>query len=1249
MEGVGRTSGELSRPASVNAGPFTSSAAIKPTSLPKPAPLQPPSPPHPNNQDHLATQLESSQGALYKAITCPFWSHGRCNLYEDHCLFAHVDTGQYAPTTNGRKQAKSFTCPAWRAGHCNKPSSDCLYSHQDTGLYVTFSHSVVRKHITCYYWKTAGLCRHYEEDCPYAHRNTGILAWKPAKDSTPGPNSLKSYICPRWETKKPCRWHPIDCPYSHSSTAKSCFPPTSDVRPNAQRLDMLSTLDPMLSHSLTSTPATVSKTVSVPSLDKPAEPANIDKVDRTTEGSSVIFAQSPSSAQHAEVVSKFGPTLNDSPAIRNHPSGGQQTAKRGGLTSLTSDRRAKFTRIALQRSPSQYQSTLSALNTVADTPVTPRTAEPHMPGVKEQKEIPSDLGHVTSGTSAADNGVKKCDQCGKMIIGSVSRCVACTTTTVNSHKHGSRAPESVSDSSDFEATGPAAPGAVIIQEMSEKGLGLEESSQRFVAKVLKRKARDDNLFIPHKKHKPSYTAALLAEIQLRAAAARNLEAVQNDPLLHQSDNPDATPTTPITEIMPASAHLGLSELHNIHDISNEICGLDTEPIQSIDQDYHAQIWHDKLVDNNTEDQAASSTDPAAVSVSLETPDRVEQNKATKKAKVPQIVSVRCNSCKKTHKRCLHKVGGARDELDPQKCVTFLHDNPDRPLNGKINEAYWLQIKQAAHLSGQTNDSLNDSKHRDDTTRATIAVSETDSDDEPRGSIARPPAARAIVDGVVPVPTFNNYQLRLTPGEREIFQDLLAFVDVFVDWPPSTSERIDMGDLLQVLRSLRSRVPPGKRGEFKDLLDFVNALIDRPPTTSEHITRGSRMQTRKSDRTRPQPQTQAAVTTGEQPEQSEEESDDDLPLILTRPRFQLQKLLPPPSSSTSSSLEDSSSPKGSSFFQGSSSVEVSSSLADSRSLEDANIGISDTEFLQTPRDQSNKLLRILSPPVSSSVSPLISHENYIHGSNDTKTLKRPRDQSEEGSELLPLPSSSVPTTSTRGHSRSENSSLNVVPGQIYAPPLPPAQPEKTRSWWTNEDEQRALDALRARGVVIETDSEEDGDPSDDEALPRTAPPLITDPLHHVRASQNPFDVDRSLDLRNLENRYQALNKPPPWERNRPTKKQLMGKLLLYQTRENKLKYGNPHIRVLRKSGEVPVMAIVEKDDTFDTPGHEPDKQYVPMTFRDFMGMPKHPVIAQGKNKEEFVFVDKPSGRDGSSAGVPRARRHRDDQTFPFVYN
>lgn len=1248
MEGVGRTSGEPSRSASVNAGSYTSSAAIKPTSMPKPAQFQPPSPPHTNKPDQLAAQLESSQGALYKAITCPFWSHGRCNLYEDHCLFAHVDTGQYAPTTNGRKQAKSFTCPAWRAGRCNKPSSDCLYSHQDTGLYVTFSHNVVRKHITCYYWKTAGQCRHYEEDCPYAHRNTGILAWKPVKDSSPGPNSLKSYICPRWETKKPCRWHPIDCPYSHSSTAKSCFLPTSDLRSNAQRLDMLSTLDAMLPLGLTSPSATVLKTVSVPSLDEPAEPANIDKVDRTTKNSSVIFAQSPSSAQHAE-ASKRGPTLNDPPAIRHHPHGGQQTAKRGGLTSLTSDRRANFIRSALQRSLPQYQSTLSTLGTIADKPITPRTAESHISTIKEQEETPSHLGDDTSARSAADNGVKKCDKCGKMILGSVSRCVACTTTAIKLQKHGSGAPESVSDSSDFEVTGSAAPGAVNVHEISEKELGLEDSSQSFVAKVLKRKARDDNLFIPHKKRKPSYTAALLAQSQLRAAASSTLESMQNDPLLHQSDNSSATPTTPMSETMAASAHRGLSELHNNHDISNEIGGVDTEPIQSIDQSYHAEIGHGKLVDNNTEDQAASSTNPAAVSVSLESSTRVEQNNATKKAKVPQIVSVRCNSCKKTHKKCLHKVGGAREELDPQKCVTFLHENPDRPLNGKINEAYWLQIKQAAYLSGQTNDTSNDLKHREATIRATIAVSETDSDDQPLGSIAQPPAERERVDEVVPVPTFNNYQLILTPGEREIFQDLLAFVNVFVDWPPSTSERVDMGDLLQVLRSLRSRVPPGKRGEFKALLAFVDALIDRPPPTSEYDTRGSRMQTRKSDRTRPQPQTQPAVTMDEHPKQSEEDSDDDLPLILTRPRNLLQRILPPPSSSTSSSPEGSSSPKGSSFLEASSSVEGSSSLADSSSLEDANIGISGTEALQTLRDQSTKLVRILSPPVSSSVSPLISHENYIHESNDTRALKRPRDQSEEGSGLLPLPSNSGSTTSTRGNARSENSSLNVVPGRINEPQRPQTHTEKTQSWWPDEDEERALDALRARGVVIETDSEEDGDPSDDEALPRTAPPLITDPLHHVRSSQNPFDVDRSLDMRNLENRYQALNKPPPWKRNRPTKKQLMGKLLLYQTRENKLKYGNPHIRVLRKSGEIPVVAIVEKDDTFDTPGHESDEQYVPMTFRDFMGMPKQPVIARGKNKEEVVFVDKPSGRDGSSAGVARTRRHRDDETFPFVYS
>ncbi|KEF50847.1 uncharacterized protein A1O9_13103 [Exophiala aquamarina CBS 119918] len=210
--------------------------------------------------------------------------------------------------------------------------------------------------------------------------------------------------------------------------------------------------------------------------------------------------------------------------------------------------------------------------------------------------------------------------------------------------------------------------------------------------------------------------------------------------------------------------------------------------------------------------------------------------------------------------------------------------------------------------------------------------------------------------------------------------------------------------------------------------------------------------------------------------------------------------------------------------------------------------------------------------------------------------------------------------------------------------------KAQSGWTDDDEERALEKLRERGVKIETDSESDESFGDDDA-PRQAPPLVTDRLHRVLESRHPFDVDPSLDLRNPENRYQAIGKIAPWKRNRPTKKQLVNNLLLYQCRDNKLKFGNPHYNVMRKGGEVPVVAIIEKDDILNTPdeypGQEPKKQHVPMTFREFIGMPKQATIARGKRKGELVFVERPNDRGRSSLGVSRTRRYRDDEVFPFV--
>jgi hypothetical protein len=510
----------------------------------------------------------------------------------------------------------------------------------------------------------------------------------------------------------------------------------------------------------------------------------------------------------------------------------------------------------------------------------------------------------------------------------------------------------------------------------------------------------------------------------------------------------------ITRTMEKEIARRLKQTRESGELSAELVGSDS-------QQHHARTGREIFVDDSylqkdgtkstAKDRVTLSARTTERSSSLSISDRVEPIYAPVKANVSSsTLKSRCKACITAHRKCLHRLGGARDELDPLKCMTFLQENPERPLNGKFSESYWLKIKQIARFGRQASNG--------DATTDAIALSATESSDE-------------------------------------------------------------------------------------SIVDETDSLTAERGTTSERVAKAGLTPTFHFDQPRLRSQARAATIVDEYPRQLEEESDDDLPLALTRPR------------------------------------------------------------------------------------------------NQSKSLPGP------------LNPNTAPTISGLRTSREKNGRMNTIADRVNCAQHPHPQLSKTQSVWSNEEEQRALEKLRERGVEIEIDSDSDASFSDDD-IPRQAPPLITDRLRHVPESQNPFDVDLSLDLRNPENRYQALGITPPWKRNRPTKKQLMGNLLLYQCRDNKLKYGNPHYRVMRKSGEVPITAIIEKDDSFNTPdelsGHEPENRHVPMTFREFIGMPKQPIIAQGKSKDELVFVERLSDRDRASSGMSRTRRYRDDETFPFVY-
>ncbi|EXJ62561.1 hypothetical protein A1O7_02999 [Cladophialophora yegresii CBS 114405] len=195
----------------------------------------------------------------------------------------------------------------------------------------------------------------------------------------------------------------------------------------------------------------------------------------------------------------------------------------------------------------------------------------------------------------------------------------------------------------------------------------------------------------------------------------------------------------------------------------------------------------------------------------------------------------------------------------------------------------------------------------------------------------------------------------------------------------------------------------------------------------------------------------------------------------------------------------------------------------------------------------------------------------------------------------------------------------------------------------EDEAGAIEKLKAMGVMFESDSEdEDQEMEGDDFQP--LPPSRVDPLwQRPDRSRNLFEIDPSLDMTDPANRLTAVGILP--SSTRPSKKKLMGNLLVYQCAEHKKRFGNPHQEVRRYPEEAPVTTVVQLGIDFDTPGDPQVKmEKATMTFREFLGAPTYPVIEA--RKDQLVFREKEpvqqlAGRNG------RTRRKMEMDIFPFV--
>jgi len=204
-------------------------------------------------------------------------------------------------------------------------------------------------------------------------------------------------------------------------------------------------------------------------------------------------------------------------------------------------------------------------------------------------------------------------------------------------------------------------------------------------------------------------------------------------------------------------------------------------------------------------------------------------------------------------------------------------------------------------------------------------------------------------------------------------------------------------------------------------------------------------------------------------------------------------------------------------------------------------------------------------------------------------------------------------------------------------------------WTPEDERRAMDELQERGVMFESDS--DSDSPFEEQPARAHQTRRVDPLWQPTTSLDLFEIAPSL---NPARESTTVSYFPRGRGVKPPKKHVWKNLLAYQCRERRIKLGNPHWEVDRKLSPRIVTAVIEQevdDDRAQTPNplaiREVEKKTVEMSFPEFLGMPREPVVCYGKSKKELAFRDRKNDRDKDFFRRSRAeKRVTDDEKFPF---
>ncbi len=1207
----------------------------------------------------------ASQSDRYKLITCPSLRRGGCWLIEEHCVFAHRETGLAAP--NSYPGAKDFTCPDFRAERCPWLSEECKYAHTDTGFYIGMDGKASLKHITCWYWKIRGHCIKTEASCLYAHQETGLLSWQPGTDMNKhgvGENSLKAFICPRFEDRQYCEFYLRGtCPYDHSWSGKSCLAQYRLEHFGVRRLNGLD--------GQTSPPGSPTALGKI-SLERtaqtlitaPTEPAeNPSKGPTLADEVQSAVNQPQQELQHASSTPSKTPSPKPQTSIRQggkkeelrevqelmaYPKDEQEAVNydpnqaetlpdttQAGSQATTEQPlgRVRGSRVA-RRGGLGLRPTLGRiLSTTASVKKT-ETSERDFPVYQEPSPVadPNSLYLTVSpskDTAASSGSIerKKCEGCPKTIYSSGARCQTCVKKQED-QQSVEKAQANILVAEPLKSLTPLSietPDDLLGSPQLE-ALTLEQGS--FTLGGRKRPAKDGHLFVAAKRRRMSQTArdaaiavlrqerrdapsGVTVEINLKGPSTlENLTnlAIQERISSGRNSTEETMAKTPSTrqnsaDILPNQIDGG-SPLKAVP-IAPSALSLEIgtypavePPAQMLGKRARRSSSIDSVLKPSFQDDATTPTmvtradaESRAINKQVQPvpiQDGSEHLEAHKDNFAPDEHETLLDSNIR-HPKKAGKIGHPLLERADHECV-----RPSITTKSRFNDQDTLEkaTKQNSVERIIARKSASVPAVHLQTKRTTTSSDDSASEDADEESDRDAPLAKAVGQTRTTSGAPINKSLEATPisTEKEVAATHLCSQAQLsgVNETPNSGQTINRSQL--------------------------NPRCPRCKDTHKrcwHKTDGS-----------PDPMKCEMLVQDYGPQGP----------AWFKP-YDWKKVL---EGANQAMLDKFAAKNGNNKITGrkeqvKNTTNILTDSEDELAREDTP---SPTPLMQNTAEEEDD---------EEDLRPLaeIRFLSSTSGRGPISAKETPPKPAAEKSNGTPL------AVSNKVLQAKETSRPSISPLTTIADSRDASRTatEGEQLAYSKEEDAQALQSLKQAHPGIMFDSESEDEEMEDDGF-EEPPPTWIDPLQQrpIR-SRNLFDIDPTYDMSDSANRLAAAGILP--SSTRPTKKQIMGgKLLHCQVAERRKRFGNPHQEVRRYPKDSMVTTTVQRDIDFDnSQGVRAKTEKVAMTFREFLGAPKDPVIEA--RKDQLVFREKEqvqqiAGRHG------RARRVMESEVFPFVY-